>query len=237
MIPYIIINGKSSKNINGLMIQSLPPITKPKIRTSVEEFDGRDGDIVSVLGYGAYDKTITIGLKGDYDVDEVISFLQQEGKITFSNELDKYYYFSQYDTIDFEKLIRFKTANVNFHIQPFKHSLDEQPLKWTNPGNKTICTFSVRNRGNLKSKPKITIEGTGEINVYIGIENILQIALTNETIIIDAEKMNAYSQTGEYMNRKVIGEYRNLRLPSGVSDLRVTGNLQSVKVENYSLWI
>ena len=49
MIPYVIINGVSSKNVHGLLIQSLPPITKPKMRTSKEEIDGRNGDIVTTL--------------------------------------------------------------------------------------------------------------------------------------------------------------------------------------------
>ena len=51
MRNYIILNGKKSTDINGLLIQSLPPISKPKIRTQIEEIDGRDGDIVTKLGY------------------------------------------------------------------------------------------------------------------------------------------------------------------------------------------
>ena len=80
-LPYLIINGVSSKNIDGLLIQSLPPITKPKIRTSIEEIDGRDGDIVTTLGYAAYDKPVSIGLKGDYNVDDVIKYFNGSGKV------------------------------------------------------------------------------------------------------------------------------------------------------------
>ena len=104
MIPYLIINGVSSRDIDGLLIQSLPPISKPKMRTSKEEIDGRDGDIITPLGFSAYDKTISIGLKGDYNVDDVINYFNTSGRITFSNELDKYYNFACYDTVDFEKL-------------------------------------------------------------------------------------------------------------------------------------
>ena len=56
MQNYIILNGNISTNIPGLLISELPPITKPKIRTNIEEIDGRDGDIVTYLGYSAYDK-------------------------------------------------------------------------------------------------------------------------------------------------------------------------------------
>ena len=55
MRNYIILNNKDSRDITGLLIQELPPISKPKMRTSVEEIDGRDGDITTKLGYEAYD--------------------------------------------------------------------------------------------------------------------------------------------------------------------------------------
>ena len=119
---YIVINDKKSTEISGLLISSLPPITKPKMRTSSEEIDGRDGDFITKLGYSAYDKEIEIGLHGDYDVDEVLRYFDSEGTIIFSNEPDKYYKFTQTDSIDLERLLRFKKAKVKFHVQPFKYS-------------------------------------------------------------------------------------------------------------------
>lgn len=239
MIPYIIINGVSSKQINGLLIQSLPPISKPRIRTSIEEIDGRDGDVVTTLGYAAYDKPITIGLKGDYNVDDVIEYFNTSGKITFSNEIDKYYNFAIYDTIDFNKLIRFKTANINLHVQPFKYSVDEPPITYNNTGQQTLTNISVRNTGNIYSKPKLTITGSNTITVYVNNTQIFRIALaaTGEKIVIDAAEMNATDGEGNYLNRQVTGDYDNLRLATGVNTLRVTGAFTSVSVENYSRWV
>lgn len=125
---YIVLNGKSSKLIGGLMIQTLPPISKPLVRTEIEEIDGRDGDIVTKLGYSAYSKTFQIGLHGDYDVDEVIRYFDSEGIVTFSNELDKYYRYQIFEQIDFERLIRYKTAEVTMHVQPFKLSAVDKPV-------------------------------------------------------------------------------------------------------------
>lgn len=122
MLNEIILNGESSRGIKGLIIQTLPPISKPLIRTSVEEIDGRDGDIVTKLGYSAYEKSFNIGLSYNYDIDEIISFFNSEGTVIFSNEEDKYYNYQILQQIDFEKLIRFKTATVNMHVQPFKYS-------------------------------------------------------------------------------------------------------------------
>ena len=72
--PYLVINGKDSRSINGLIISTLPMIALPPKRTKTEEIDGRDGDIISVLGYAAYDKTFEIGLKQECNVDDVIAF-------------------------------------------------------------------------------------------------------------------------------------------------------------------
>ena len=239
MTPYVIINGVSSKTINGLIVQSLPPITKPRLRTSREEIDGRDGDINTILGYSAYDKPVLIGLKGDYNVDDVIEYFNTSGKVTFSNELDKYYNFAIYDTIDFNKLVRFKTANINLHVQPFKYSLDEPPIRWTNTSGATIADISIRNTGNIYSKPKLTITGSNTITVYLGNTQIFSIELSaaGETIIIDAAGMNATDPEGNYLNRQVTGDYDNFKLATGVNNLRVTGTLTSVTLDTYSRWI
>ena len=125
MRNYIILNGNISTNIKGLLISTLPPISKPKIRTQVEEIDGRDGDIVTTLGYSAYDKSFIIGLYDDYDINEIIEYFNSSGIVTFSNEEDKYYNYEIVEQIDFERLIRFKTATVKMHVQPFKYSVED----------------------------------------------------------------------------------------------------------------
>lgn len=125
MRDYIILNGQNSNTIDGLLISSLPPISKPLLRAQIEEIDGRDGDIVTPLGYSAYDKTVVIGLYGDFDINEIIAYFNSSGVITFSNEPDKFYNYQIIQQIDFEKLIRFRTAAVVFHVQPFKYSLTE----------------------------------------------------------------------------------------------------------------
>lgn len=131
MFPYIILNGVSSKTINGLLIQNLPPITKPEMRTSIEEIDGRDGDIITDLGYSAYDKSFEIGITDKSIVNQVIGFLNSEGTVTFSNEPTMVYRYKIVKQIDFERLLRFKTASVTMHVQPFKKCLTEKELTFS----------------------------------------------------------------------------------------------------------
>lgn len=124
---YVIINGVNSLTIEGLAIRTLPPISKPAMRNLREEIDGRDGDITTELGYGAYDKTLEIGLYGDYDINKIISFFNSKGTIIFSDEPDKYYNFEIVDKIDYTKLVKFRTATINIHCQPFKYPVSEEP--------------------------------------------------------------------------------------------------------------
>lgn len=237
MIPFLIINDISSKTVNGLLIQSLPPISKPKIRTSNEEIDGRDGDIVTPLGFSAYDKTVSIGLKGDYNVDDVISYFNSSGKVIFSNEIDRYYNFNIYDAIDLEKLIRYRVADVKMHVQPFKYDANEVEKTYSYT-DVTEATISARNLGNVYSKPTLTITGTGSISVYLNDTQIFSITLnTEQTIIIDVEQMNAYDTEGNYLNRRVVGSYDNFILNTGLNTITINGSITSVSVNKISRWI
>ena len=188
MRDYIILNGVSSQTISGLLIQNLPPISKPRIRTNVEEIDGRDGDIVTTLGYGAYDKEFEIGLYGNYDVDKIISYFNSQGTVTFSNEADKYYNYQIIEQIDFEKLIRFKKATVKMHIQPFKYSLTDSEKTFNI--NNNLLNFSNYSRTTngltvAYSNGTLTVSGTGTVDTEILIP-ITDLTLDSGTYTLNA---------------------------------------------------
>lgn len=235
--PYIIINNVSSQTIQGLLISELAAISKPRVRTQVETVDGRSGDIVTPLGFEAYDKVIKIGLTYNYNIDDIIAFFNSEGVVVFSNEPDKYYRFAIYEQIDFERLIKFKTAEVTFHIQPFKYSLLESEKTFNISSDP--AEIKVRNSGNYYSRPTITITGSGVVSVSLNGSQILSIELgeTEQTIIINAELMNAYSVNNTLLNRLVTGNYDNIKLNIGLNTINISGNVTTVKVDKYSRWI
>lgn len=171
---YITLNGVRNTNVKGLMIQSLPPITKPQMRTSVETIDGMDGDIVTKLGYSAYDKELEIGLYGDYDIDDVISYFSSEGDVTFSNEPDKYYRYQIIEQIDYERLIRFRTAKVKMHVQPFKYDVVDRELIISNQLIEFEPWNSTKYGVTLVTNGTISVNGTANDNVefYMPIEPI-----------------------------------------------------------------
>ena len=356
MINYIELNGEKSTNVKGLMIQSLPPISKPKMRTSIETIDGRDGDVVTKLGYSAYDKEVSIGLHGDFDIDDAIAFFDSEGEVVFGNEPDKYYRYQILDEIDFERLVRFRTAKVKMHVQPFKHDavdrtfdivnqflhvedstagkfgitvtssdgsirvagkatndvdievpvermslsgsytltasasgsaagcalrlIDGSPSKsfggsymelksdgdstmtatadsnaeydalWLNikAGTSVNFTLSVTmasdgfnqiamtNRGNVVSRPTVTVYGSGNVELAINAVTVLSFSIDDGYVTIDADEMNAY-HGDTLMNRRVTGDYSDLRLNVGENVISWRGDVTEIKVEDFSRWL
>ena len=233
MRNYVIPNGKDSRYINGLLTQELPPITKPLMRTSIEQIDGRDGDVITRLGYSAYDKKMKIGLFGDYDIDDIIPFFNSSGTVTFSNEPEKYYVYDILDAIDYERLVRFRTAEITYHVQPFKYSNIEKMKVFNNP----TSAITIRNNGNYVSKPVIHIAGSGTINLSLNGVQLFRIDLsTTNSITIDTERLEAYNDD-TLMNRYVVGNYDKFVLKVGPNSVSWDGQLTYIAFEKLTRWI
>lgn len=235
MRNYVIINGVNSSTKNGLAISNLPPITKPLMRNQREEINGRDGDLITDLGYAAYDKQIEIGLYNSYDIDSIIKYFTGEGTITFSNETDKYYKFKILNQIDYNKLLKFKTATVTFHCQPYKYSTTETTATFNTTG---LSQVQITNNGNCKSNPTIKFTGTGTVNLSLNGYEILVLNLgdSSSSMTIDTDTLEAYNGT-TLLNRNVTGDYTNLRLSEGLNTITWTGTLTKIEISNYSRWI
>lgn len=191
---YVVLNGVKSNTINGLLIQELPPISKPLMRTEIEQIDGRDGDIVTNLGYSAYDKQMTIGLYGSYDIDDVIAYFASSGTVTFSNEPDKYYNYQIIQQIDFERLIRFRQATVTFHVQPFKFSAVGDDVSVDTDEWNGLADTSITKSGVTvaASNGNITISGTATAyaEIYLPIRPV-ELAAGSYTLQLTANGSGA----------------------------------------------
>lgn len=229
----IIWKGIDSNTIPGLIICELPPITKPKMKTSIIKIDGRDGDIIEELGYESYTKNISIGLARNYKIDEVIKYFTGTGTLELSNEPNKIYNCKIIDKIDYEKLLRFKKAIVKFHTQPFKYLKNETIVEQTIT---TQTSINVENIGLEISKPIITLEGTGTIEISINNKTIFKYTFPdNETkVVINSIEEEAYLE-GVYKNRNMFGEFPKLQV--GENIITWTGTITKIKIEPKSRWL
>ena len=132
-----------------------------------------------------------IGLYGEYDLDEIIKYFTGEGTVVFSNESDKYYEFKILNQIDYEKLLKFKTASVTLHCQPFKYPVEEETIEGeaiTVSGsgsnitltNTVVAPMNIDLKGNTSqtgtptpSSPQAihTVSGNNSIEVSTNINN------------------------------------------------------------------
>lgn len=222
-----------SRTIEGLIICELPPITKPKMKTAVIQIDGRDGDIIEELGYESYTKIVKIGLTRNYDINKVIKYFTGSGDLNLSNESDKIYKCRIIDKIDYEKLLRFKTAVVKFHTQPFKYLKEEEEygLEIT-----TETSLIVNNIGLEMSKPIITLSGSGTITLSVNNSTVFNYTFPeNETeVVIDSQEEEAYLN-GVYKNRNMTGVFP--KLEPGENEISWSGSLNKIKIEPKSRWI
>lgn len=248
MENYVILNGEDSRFIDGLLIQELPPITKPKLRVETEEIDGRDGDIITPLGYSAYDRELKIGLYGDYNIDDIITYFDGSGEATFSNEPEKIYNYQIIEQIDFNRLLRFKTATVKFHVQPFKHAYNDTfttDYGQTSSADTEAKTITIFNRGNCVSRPAIRVHGWGNFTIKVNEGRDVLTVNFNPNIIhdiinIDSEKMEAWEPRG-LANRRVAGDYEKFFLNPGKNTLTIdakgVGHIEKITITNYTRWI
>lgn len=232
--PWVLINDKPSYGVDGLIVTSLPPITKPAMRYNSEEIDGRDGDIITTLGYEAYDKTLGIGLHSNFDIDKVIEFFATSGTVTFSNEPDKIYRFQQLDAIDFERLVRYRTADIKLHVQPFKTGRLQRPKVFEGSDAQAVVT----NAGNVVAAPKLTIKASGDVSLWLDGVQILSVTQSGGyTLLIDVAALEASTPEGQLMNRHIAGDYARLMLSPGRHTLKWSGAVSSLTIEDYSRWI
>lgn len=232
-MTYIEWKGKRSNTIPGLIICELPPITKPKMRTSITKIDGRDGDIIEELGYESYTKNVKIGLTKNYDVDSIAKYFTGEGTLIISDEPNRVYNSKIIDKVDYEKLLRFKTATVKFHTQPFKYLKDEPSKKLIISSETSLI---VKNQGLEKSKPIITLYGSGTIEILINNNSIFTYTFPegDSSVVIDSIQEEAYLD-GIFKNRNMLGIFPILE--PGDNVITWTGTLTQIIVEPKSRWI
>lgn len=225
------INGVKSTRIRGLMISELPPIVRPEMRAQIEEIDGVAGQIVTELGYQAYERVVKIGLHGSFDIDDVIRYFSGAGNVIFSNEPDKVYDFWMLKSVSYERLVRFRTAEVTFLVQPYKHSALEGVIELAG------SPAGLRNHGNVEAMPTYMVAGSGNVTLSVNGGPAVTLALgSGSTITIDCDRLEAYSGS-TLKNRSVTGDYLDLALSPGANTLEWTGSVSSIKVGRRSRWI
>ena len=204
------------------------------MRVQTVEIEGRDGDVSDDIGYAAYDKMVKIGLYNNYDVDKISHFFSGSGKVTFSNEPNKYYEAKISEQIDFERLVKFRTATVKFHTQPFKYLVDEKPTE-TEITDETK-EIKVTNIGFEESKPIMTLFGKDTVEVSVNGHAQFQINIDEEYVTVNSKLQECYKDNMYNLkNHNMGGEFPVLQ--PGENVITWTGTLTKLIVYPESRWL
>ena len=221
-----IFNGISSDDINGAKIKviSLPSIAKSKEKISNIAVDGRDGDLTEITGYDAETKTI----KGDYfgkNIDFLYSWLDGEGELILSNQMDRFYEV-RILSVELEEYLKNRyEITIKYKQQPFGYLLlGKEAIEITK-------TTAIYNPGNHPSKPYIKVYGSGDITLNLNNTNVVLKDVSN-FIEIDSKRGNCYVTDSNGVitdtNDKMYSPFPVLE--KGTTNISWTGNVSKIEI-------
>lgn len=211
----------------GIHVSEQPPITIPAERTTFTNVPGRSGSLTTLEGDYVYDDLLlsaTCFIMDTSRMDEIAGWLRGGGTVTFANRQGGFYYARITNQIPFEKILRgnpHRSFVVNFRCKPFFYLEDVEPVTLT------ISDTFITNSGTVPSEPIITVTGSGEITLMVGM-SIVELSEVNGSITLDSELQEAYSGTTS-MNSCMSGDFPEL-LP-GQNAVSWTGNVTRVEIQ------
>ena len=203
--PYFIFKGKKSTGM-GLLLSSLPVVTKPKRKTNTVTIPGRNGTETQDLAtYEGYSLSIGCGFENikEVDIDRLWKWLDGSGDLILSTEPSKVYKARIDNSISM--------TDVYWVIADFLVQFDVEPFKYAvNPQNDLIKMtkkeMTLYNRGTYYAEPVITLYGSGDITVTINgrgyscknVEEFVTIDTPLQMIYKENENKNTAYQSREF---------------------------------------
>jgi phage-related protein len=188
---------------------------------------GRPGNLTTLEGDDVYDDlvlTATCFISDPSRILAIAAWLKGSGKVTFANRQDGFYNARVTNQISFEKILRgnpHRSFAVNFRCKPFWYLDGVEPIMLTTSG--TLVT----NPCSVYSEPIISVYGSGEITLMIGM-TIVELSDVSGSITLDTPLMEAYSGTSS-MNICMSGEFPVLK--PGANAVSWSGDVLRVEIK------
>ena len=188
---------------------------------------GRPGSLTTLEGDDVYDDLILTAqcmISDPSSIRTIASYLKGSGKVAFANRPGGFYFARIVNQIPFEKILRgnpHRSFAVNFRCKPFWYQENVPEITVTTSG-----TF-VTNPGSIYSEPVITVYGSGEITLMVGM-TIVELEDISGSIVIDSVLQEAYQGTA-LMNDHMNGEFPVLK--PGMNAISWTGTVTKVVVK------
>ncbi len=210
----------------GIHVTEQPPITIPSERATFTNVPGRSGSLTTLEGDDVYDDlllTASCFIADPARIPAIAAWLRGSGQVMFANRQGGFYHARIINQIPFEKILRgnpHRAFAVNFRCKPFWYHAGVEPINLTTSG-----TF-ITNPGSVFSEPVITVYGSGEVTLMVGM-TITELEIA-DSITLDTPLMEAYSGSTS-LNNRMSGDFPTL-LP-GQNAVRWTGNVSRVIIQ------
>ena len=211
---------------HGVHVLEQPPLTIPSERVTFTDVPGRNGSQTTLQGDGVYDDLLLTAqcfISDPSKIPNLCAWLKGSGKVTFANRQGGFYDARIVNQISFEKILRgnpHRSFAVNFRCKPFWHTNAVPPITLTTSGG------TIANPGNVPSEPVITVYGSGEITLMVGL-TIVELEGVSGSITLDTPLMEAYSGISS-MNSNMSGDYPTLA--PGMNAVSWSGTVTKVEV-------
>lgn len=211
----------------GIHVTEMPSITQPEERVTFTDIPGRSGSLTLPEGEDVYkDMTLTATCMIDDStrIPEICGWLKGSGKVIFANRQGGFYEARVTNQIPFDKILRGNphlSFAVNFRCKPFWYVEDDEEVTIASSGD------FIKNPGTVHSEPVITVEGTGEITLMVGM-TIIELSEIEDKIVLDTQLMEAYKDTTS-MNSHMSGDFPTLS--PGSTAISWSGDVTKVTVK------
>ena len=226
MNDWFIWNGKKCTEY-GIHVLEQPSITLPAERATFTNIPGKAGSLTLLEGDDVYDDLILTAqcmISDPGRISDIAAYLKGSSTVTFANRRGGCYNARIVHQISFEKILRgnpHRSFAVNFRCKPFWYQ--ENVPEITVPTSGTFVT----NPGSVYAEPVITVYGSGEITLMVGM-TIVELDGITDSITLDTPLMEAYSHVTS-MNSNMSGDFPTL-VP-GVNAISWTGNVTKVVIQ------
>lgn len=224
--------GRTSDEM-GVAVLRLPDVNAPETRGRVETVSGRDGALF--ISDGALEEMVLLAeCYLPYEqggavasLDEIRTWLSGEG------------WFSQSDIpgrkfrARIRTLIQFQPVMPGFADRIFGLTLYAEPYQYADPEAEEIVLTAggyIVNPGTAVSRPRIIVEGSGDVMVTVG-DCMMEFTGLTDGIVVDSAIMECLSIDGSQLLNGCADMADFPVLKPGSNALTWTGNVSKVTIE------
>ncbi len=225
MNDYFIWKGIKSLD-KGVVASKLPPYTMAEERLEHIKVPARAGSLTKKEGEDVYeDMTVPVEcfIRDDSAIAGLDAWLKGSGPVEFPNWPAGYYEARIVNQIPLERILAgraHRRFTINFRLQPFRQRHEAKSRTLTE-----VAQF-VENEGSIAAAPVITVRGSGDITLMVGLE-IIELIGISQGITIDSALQEAYWGSAN-MNNSMIGIYP--LLGPGRTAVSWEGSVSSVEI-------